>query len=195
MRKRNAKDVLGCDEQPLWRKVLITICIWLYKLIQVFFILFLLFVCMFIIDFAFRKASSWYDIILIMTSTIYLGHIFFLAKYNHVKIRGRLGNDRIINKILYWWEEMPNYIYYFIYSLLISCVILLLIYEIIFSHNKVVGILWSIIPAFYVILTCKILINKSWPDIMLIIFLIIYWYFNQEDILEYFSLHPVHRYK
>ena len=196
MRKRNAKkDFLGCSEQPLWQKILITLCIWLYKIVQVCFLLLILFAYMVIIELAFRKVTEWYEVILIFAAVIYVGHIIFLMKYNRIRVRGKVYRDSIISKMVYYWENIPNYIYYFIYSLLVSCAILLVIYETIILPDKVVGILWSIIPVFYLILTLKFLIDKSWLDIILIIFLIIYWYFNGEDISEYFRTHHVDRYK
>ena len=190
MRKKNAKkDFLGCSEQPFWQRVLITICIWLYKIIQVFSILCILFTSMIIIELVFKKVTEWYEVVLIFATVIYVGQITFLMKYNHTRIRRKVESDSNVDKILYYWENMPNYLYYFIYSLLISCVILLFIYEIIVSPDKVVGILWSIIPALYLVMTLKLSVEKSWPDILLIIFLIIYWYFNGEDISENIKAH------
>ena len=189
MRKRRKKDVLGCAEQPLWQRIFITLCIWLYKIVQVCFLLLILFAFMVIIELTFRKVTEWYEVVLILATVIYAGHITFLMKYNHIRVRGKVYGGSIISKMVYYWENMPNCVYYFIYSLLISCVIMLFINEIIISAGNMVGILWSIMPIIYLVLTFKFSIEKSWPDILLIIFLIIYWYFNGEDISENIKAH------
>lgn len=45
MRKKNArKDFLGCDEQPLWQKTLITTAIYLIKTLNILFTLFVFFI-------------------------------------------------------------------------------------------------------------------------------------------------------
>ncbi len=82
MKKRSEKDVLGCDEQPLWKRMLITMAIYLIKTLDVMFTLFVLF-AFFIVLIEIRHITEWYGILIL--GYIFV-HMFWFDKYLTNKI-------------------------------------------------------------------------------------------------------------
>lgn len=78
MRKKNAKkDFLGCDEQPLWQKIVLQIIITFGQILKIIFVMVTVFFAVVALRIAIKGEAHWYNIPFVAGEMLYL---YFISK-------------------------------------------------------------------------------------------------------------------
>lgn len=83
MRKRNAKDVLGCDEQPLWQTIALQTVAILGKILKIIFVMITVFIVVISIRIAITGETHWYDLLFVGGELLY---VYFISKRDNENI-------------------------------------------------------------------------------------------------------------